>query len=227
MPRSRLIARFALVLAAVLALAAGGCSGAANIFDKNEGGLFAKPTEFFKKSDITSTDGASVSLGPRGPVSPDDLVSADGRCTQPVLAQEPPAAVAQPAVAAIPADPAVGSMAGDLAGAPMPVAAIAPEPVPLQEPVFTPVLGGIALGMAECDVVRRAGLPSNVSSGVDDQNERKVVLTYLGGTWPGIYNFSNGRLKEISLAPEQPKPAKPASTKKTKKVVKKKPAARR
>ncbi len=43
--------------------------------------------------------------------------------------------------------------------------------------------------MTECDAVRRAGTPSNVNIGVGDGNDRRVVLTYLDGTWPGIYTF--------------------------------------
>ena len=40
--------------------------------------------------------------------------------------------------------------------------------------------------------------------------ERKVVLTYLSGPWPGIYTFSAGRLKVVDRVaqPEQPKPAR-------------------
>ena len=57
--------------------------------------------------------------------------------------------------------------------------------------------GGIALGMTECQAVRRAGTPSNVAIGAGDRGERKVVLTYLSGPWPGIYTFRDGRLKEI------------------------------
>ena len=63
--------------------------------------------------------------------------------------------------------------------------------------------------------MRRAGVPSNVSIGVGDTNDRRVVLTYLAGPWPGIYTFSSGRLREISAAPVQSKPpAKPAPKKK-------------
>ena len=83
------------------------------------------------------------------------------------------------------------------------------------------VVGGIALGMSECDAVRRAGQPNNVSIGAGDKGERKVVLTYLTGTRPGIYTFDAGRLKVIDRAPEPPAPP-PKATKK--KIVKKKPA---
>ena len=60
----------------------------------------------------------------------------------------------------------------------------------------------------------RAGSPNNVAIGAGEKGERKVVLTYLSGPWPGIYTFNDGRLKIIDRAPEQPKPAKAAPKKK-------------
>ena len=44
-----------------------------------------------------------------------------------------------------------------------------------------PVVGGIALGMTECQAVRRAGQPGQVSIGSAEGGERKVVLSYLSG----------------------------------------------
>ncbi len=79
--------------------------------------------------------------------------------------------------------------------------------------------GGIALGMTECQAVRRAGQPNSVAISSGDKGTRKVVLTYLAGPWPGIYTFDSGRLKEIDAASEQVKPAKPAGKKKPKKKV--------
>ena len=88
-------------------------------------------------------------------------------------------------------------------------------------------MGGVALGMSECDVVRRAGLPGNVNIGAGDKGERKVVLTYLTGPWPGIYTFDAGRLKEVDRAPEPPAPPKaPPKKKKAKKPAKPKTATR-
>jgi hypothetical protein len=206
-----------------LAAALAGCSGAGDLLSgKSDESLFSKPLNVFAKVDgVSSDDGKTVSLGPSGPVPAEDLVSPDGRCALPVSAEAPQAPGSQPAATLPPAsERQVGSMAGDLAGAPMPAAVPArlePESGPGFAPAAPPVLGGIALGMTECQAVRRAGLPSNVSIGVGDSNERKVVLTYLGGTWPGIYTFQSGRLKEIARAPEPPKPEKPAR-KKTKTV---------
>jgi hypothetical protein len=76
--------------------------------------------------------------------------------------------------------------------------------------------GGIALDMTECQAVRRAGTPSNVAIGAGAGGQRRVVLTYLGGTWPGIYTFTGGRLKEVDAAPEQAKPKAPAKKRKVK-----------
>ena len=205
MPRCYGLLKFA--LAAALATAVADCSG--SVMDGiKSGDWFSKPTTVLTRSDGS---GASVAdrnfeLGPAGPVAAEDLVGADGRCFS-QAAPEAPQAAAPP-----PAEPAVGSMAGDLAGAPMPAGGPAPIEVDPSEPQ---IVGGIALGMSECDAVRRAGVPSNVSIGVGDTNDRRVVLTYLAGPWPGIYTFSSGRLREISAAPMQPKPpAKPAPKKK-------------
>ena len=83
----------------------------------------------------------------------------------------------------------------------------------------TPLPGTAALGMNECEVVRRVGQPLRVEIGSDDRAERTVVITYLQGARPGIYRFRAGRLVSIERAPEQPaskpdkKPKKPAKSK--------------
>ncbi|HEY6861036.1 MAG TPA: hypothetical protein VI358_14790 [Pseudolabrys sp.] len=217
-----------IALACIATLAAAGCTGAARVLeDQNDGGWFSKPVELLAKPDwARPTAGKGVNLGPQGPVGLEDLVSADGRCTAPAAA---PAQPAEPSPAAAeppaPADRAVGSVAGDLAGAPMPAAnsASATPNSGLQrlEPASgpPPVAGGIALGMTECQTVQRAGTPSNVAISAGEKGERKVVLTYLSGPWPGIYTFTGGRLSVVERAPEQPKPAKAAP----KKAAKKKP----
>ena len=194
---------------AALAAAVAGCSNATEVFKSDR--WFAQPLSVGARSDgSAAVSRTNFDLGPRGPVAAEDLVGADGRCSAAIVAEAPQAAP-QP-----PAEPAVGSMAGDLAGAPMPAGASAPADI---DPGAPQIVGGIALAMSECDVVRRAGTPANVNIGAGDNNERRVVLTYLSGPWPGIYAFSSGRLKEISAAPVQPKPA-------AKPVAKKKPAPR-
>lgn len=180
------------VSVAALAAAVAGCSNATEIFKSDR--WFAQPLNVVSRADGSDAiANKNFDLGPRGPVAAEDLVGADGRCSAAVVAGAPPS------------EPPVGSMAGDLAGSPMPASVADSEPQ---------VVGGIALGMSECDAVRRAGVPANVSIGVGDNNDRRVVLTYLAGPWPGIYTFSAGRLKEINAAPVQPKPVKPAPKKK-------------
>lgn len=223
---SRRYALVSLTLACSAALLVAGCKNSAQVFqDQNDGGWFSKPVDIFAKPDWARPNTARVSLGPQGPVGPEDLVSADGRCAPPIAAT---AQASEPAPASgqvpAPADREVGSVAGDLAGAPMPAATLAsapPDPgLQKLEPATPQVSGGIALAMTECQAVQRAGIPSNVSISVGDKGERKAVLTFLSGPWPGIYTFADGRLKVIERAPEQPKPATP-----TKKTPRKKPGA--
>lgn len=215
LPRHRAIVGIAFACATALAVA--GCKNSSQVFeDQNEGGWFSKPVNLLAKPDWARPTTSSVNLGPQGPVAPEDMVSADGRCApSAALAQAAAPAPAQPPA---PADRPVGSVAGDLAGAPMPATTQASADPGLQklEPADTApqVSGGIALGMTECQAVQRAGSPTNVAISAGDKGERKVVLTYLSGPWPGIYTFSDGRLKVIDRAPEQPKPAKAAPKKK-------------
>jgi hypothetical protein len=189
-------ASFSIALVCAAALAVGGCKNSAQIFqDQNDGGWFSQ--DFFGKPDWARPHTAAINLGPQGSVAPEDLVSADGRCASPrsAMAQaEAPAGAAQ--AAATP---------GGLER--------------LDSPSAPPVVGGIALGMTECQTVQRAGVPSNVAISANESGERKTVLTYLTGPWPGIYTFTGGRLSIVDAAPDQPKPAKTAP----KKTPKKKP----
>ena len=218
MPRHRIVSRIALVCA--IAAGVAGC-GSAAIFDKNEA-WFSKPVEIFNKPDWARATGNSKvgDLGPSGPVAPEDLVGPDGRCG--AAAEVAQASAPPPATPAAQADRPVGSVAGDLAGAPMPAGNVAIANPAGPEASPPPVLGGIALGMTECQAVRRAGDPGNVAISAGEKGERQVVLTYLSGTWPGIYRFNDGRLKVIERAPAPPEPAKKPPKKKT---TKKKPAS--
>jgi hypothetical protein len=224
--RCRAVSRIALVCAAALAVAA--CKNATAVFqDQNEGGWFSKPMDVFAKPSwaVAAIDDNNTQLSPRGPVAPEELVGADGRCG----ASAAEAAPAPPSERL--ADRPVGSMAGDLARAPMPaVTPASANPnaaLPDQPPGAPQLIGGIALGMSECDVVRRAGLAGNVNISAGNRGERKVVLTYLSGTWPGIYTFDAGRLKVVDRAPVPETPAKPPAKKqKAKKPLKPKTATR-
>ena len=200
-------AHFRIALACAAALAVCGCKNSAEVFrDQNDGGWFSKPVNMFAKPDWARPTTNSVNLGPQGPVGAEDMVSADGRCAMPAAtnaqASEAPAA-SEPAPADQAATPAAAS----------------PNPgMQRLEPASgpPPVAGGIALGMTECQAVQRAGTPSDVAISGDQKGERKVVLTYLSGPWPGIYTFVGGRLNVVERAPEQPKPAAPKKTPKKK-----------
>jgi hypothetical protein len=186
------------------------------MFDKGAGTDFlSRSANIFDKPDWAQTQSGKIAgadMDSGGPVGPDDLVTADGRCTA-AMAQAPAAAAAANAP---PANASVGGVSGELGGEPAP--ATAAMPANLGAPT---VVGGIALGMTECQAVQRAGQPGNVSISADPKGERQVVLTYLSGSWPGIYHFSDGRLKEIDRAPAPPEAPKPPPKKKT---AKKKPA---
>ena len=124
-------------------------------------------------------------------ITPDDLVSADGRCAG---APEPAAATTE-------------------GNAPDGEAPTTPAAAPVAAP--PPSKGGIGLAMTECQVVQRAGTPGRIDIGSD--GERSVTLSYMQGPWPGIYKFRSGRLVTIERvdppAPEpksKKQPAKPA-----------------
>jgi hypothetical protein len=191
---SRHHAYFRIALACATALAVCGCKNSAEVLqDQNDGGWFSKPINMFAKPDWARPTTDNINLAPQGPVGAEDMVSADGHCAVPAAtnaqASEPPAAQES-------APPA------------------APAATPASAP--PPVAGGIALGMTECQAVQRAGTPNDVAISGDQKGERKVVLTYLGGPWPGIYTFVGGRLNVVERAPEQPKPAAPKKTPKKK-----------
>ena len=202
MPCHRAIAGF--IFVCVAALAVTGCKNSAQIFeDQNDGGWFSKKMDVFAKPDWARPTGATVNLGPQGPVSPEEFVSADGRCAAPT------AALAQ-------AGEQAPAQQTDAPGGTKPAGQASADPGQRLGPSNSAPLvpGGIGLGMTECQAVQRAGTPSNVAISSGDKGERKVVLTYLSGPWPGIYTFDDGRLKVIDRAPEQAKPAKSAPQKK-------------
>jgi hypothetical protein len=146
-------------LVAVIALGAGlcGCGGGEgfSVSNINLPKFDARPLE---------TNVPLSGAGPLRPVTPDQLVNADGSCA-----------------------------ATEAAG------------------------GGIGLGMSECEVVSRAGAPSNVQIGISERQQRSVVLTYGSGTRPLIYRFVAGRLTVVEGTPEPPAPPKAAKQAKKKK----------
>jgi hypothetical protein len=126
---------------------------------------------------------------PLPPVTAADLVDASGRC----------------AGATVPAE-AGGDQPTGQTGVSLPEAGVPMIPA------------AIALEMSECDVVKRAGFPERVEIGANERNERTATLTYINGQRPGIYNFTDGRLKSMERAPEPPAPPKPVKKKPAKPV---------
>jgi hypothetical protein len=174
----------------MLAAALSGCANT-DIFDNNE--------RWFSRSlDVTGkTGGYSFSelqeSSRNRPIAAADLVDANGAC--------PPL----PAPAAAPAPSAANG------ATPIPTAGEAPPTLMGQ---------GIALGMSECDVVYRAGAPSNLELGKNPNTERTLVLTYNSGPRPGIYRFEAGRLMDMDRVEVPAPPPAPKVVKKKKPPVK-------
>jgi hypothetical protein len=178
---------------AVLTLALGLC-GCANtdVFDTSER-WFQRPFDVAGRNGGYTFSELQDTNSKRGPVGANQMVDASGAC--PAMPAANP--VAAPATAEGPAG-APGQAADPLLG------------------------GGVELGMTECDVVYRAGAPSNVQLGTNPNGARSLVLTYDGGPRPGIYRFESGRLMDMDrVEVAEQKPAPKPKTKKAK--LKKKP----
>lgn len=120
----------------------------------------------------------------RRPITPDDLVTTDGRC-----AGNPEPLAAQPVTeGAATSGPETTREA--LAG---------------QGPLPS-VQGGIGLAMTECQVAQRTGSPERVDIGAEG-TERVTTMTVLRGDWPGLYRFRGGRLVSVERV-EVPAPAR-------------------
>jgi hypothetical protein len=170
-------------LLAAAALTLCGCSGNAN-FDTS--GWFARPLDpFGTRAGYTYSNLGDDSAKDR-PVTPNDLVDANGAC--PAAAHPPPAPTPPPQAAAPGAAPAPGDLA-------------------------TMLGGGVALGMSECDVVGLLGQPSAVNLGKYPNGFRSAILTFNSGPRPGIYRFEAGRLTEMDRV-EAPAPPPEAPKKK-------------
>lgn len=125
-------------------------------------------------------------------ITPDDLVSSDGRC-----AATPDVVTAQATTEGANA-PATTSDAQSGQGA-MPA-----------------VQSGIALAMTECQVVQRTGFPDRVDIGAEG-TMRVTTITVTQGSSPGLYRFRSGRLVSIERVdvPAQSRPAKSTKAKKS------------
>ncbi len=206
----RLRTQSLVVLACAVALAGCAQSPLNAVTEANDTGWFSKPVDLFRKPEWATLSRQTAELGPTGPVAAEDLVGADGQCAA------APAETATAAVAPAPTPASAPATATGFEGGLEPAGGPATAAVP-------PVTGAIALGMTECQAVRRAGTPSHVAVTAGENGERRVVLTYLAGPWPGIYTFDSGRLKVVDAAPGQDK--KPEAVKKKKPAKRTKTAA--
>ncbi len=124
-------------------------------------------------------------------ITPDDLVSADGRC-----AAAPDVVTAQAATeGANTPETTSDALAGQSA--------------------LPTVQGGIGLAMTECQVVQRTGAPDRIDIGAEGTS-RVVTMTVTQGYQPGLYRFRGGRLVSVERI-DVPAPAKPAKSSKTRK----------
>jgi hypothetical protein len=184
-------------LAAVVALTAAmalcGCSGNANF---ETSGWFVKPLDLFGTKGGYSYSSLGAGDSRDRPITPNDLVDANGACP---AAAHPPAAPTPPPQAAAAGPDGVAPAPGDLT---------------------TMLGGGVALGMSECDVVGHLGQPTAVNLGTYPNGLRSAILSFNGGPRPGIYRFEAGRLTEMDRV-EVPTPPPEAPKKK---IAKKKPA---
>jgi hypothetical protein len=168
--------------ALVLTAALGGC---ANVdFDTSQN-WFSKPLDVggHNAGGYTFSELAETKQRQR-PVTPNDLVDANGGC--PARAQpQPPAAPPGSQATNVPPAPDTASLLG----------------------------GGVALGMNECDVVFRAGQPSAVQIGQNPNGDRTAVLTFNAGPRPGVYRFERGTLTEMDRAAQASNPPPPEKKK--------------
>jgi hypothetical protein len=181
------------VLALTVVLCGGVLCGCAQLGLDTDQPLFRKPLDFGGQTGGYSFSDVQDARRDR-PISAGDLVDASGSCPAPPQQQQAPEPSNQAASpAAPPAAPAQGSS----------------------------LLGeGVGLGMSECDVVYRAGAPSNVQLGQKPNGDRTAVLTFDDGPRAGIYHFEGGKLMQMdrTAAPPPPPPQtakkKPAKPKK-------------
>jgi len=168
------------------AIALGGC---ANVEYENKDAWFAKPFQFVSTKGGYTFSELQESKARTQPITANDLVAANGSCP-------PPAAAAAPAPGA--------------------AASNQPGSAPAAADSSSLLGGGIALGMSECDVVFRAGVPTAVQIGNAPNGDRTAVVTFNNGPRAGIYHFQAGALIEVERSQTTPAPTQSA---------KKKPAA--
>ena len=176
-----------ILVALAAAAIVSGCSNTDMFSSQGAEQWFNKPFTGLTQQDWGTRTSTKDPIALR-PVTPEDLVDANGQC------------------AAQPVTPATGQATGqktDESGA---------VPGGLEAAM---IAGGVTLTMTECEVVSRAGQPARTEIGAEPGGQRTAVLTYTQGASPGVYRFVGGRLKVIDALAEPAKPAKPAPRKKT------------
>jgi hypothetical protein len=158
-----------------------GCSSMSSVSELKDAEWFARPSRVFGRSLALETP----PLSEQRPVTPDDLISAEGFCSgmSPV------------------ADANAMTQQGQQAAG--------------ESTAAVTTSGGIGLGRTECDVARYAGKPDSVELSSNPAGERTATLTYVRGARPGIYRFVAGRMTEVERAPGAEAPQKSAKRKKT------------
>lgn len=154
------------------------------------GAWFAKPFDFFGRDSGYTYSELQESRKER-PIAAPDLVDSHGACAGSVTQAQ------------------IQPSPGDTGGSPQ-----------MPADGASMLVGGLALGMSECEVVHRVGQPTNVQISSEANGDRLVVMTYDGGPRPGIYRFERGRLMEmdsVQVAAPAPKTVKkkPPKAKKT------------
>ena len=174
----------------VIAPMMSGCGGTLSDYSLKDQEWFTRPGKLFNTKSLSLE---TPPLHTDKPVSPDDLITAEGAC--PGMAP-----------AGLPAD-VNAQQQGEAAN---------PQAGATQAAPALPAGGVVALGHTECDVARAAGTPKNVNIGANERGERQTVLTYTQGPRPGIYTFTAGRLTAIDAVQAPPPPKKPAKHSKKK-----------
>lgn len=185
----------AALAAFVIAPMMSSCGGTLSDYSLKDQEWFTRPGKLFNTKSLSLE---TPPLHTDKPVSPDDLITAEGACPGMAPVGLPADANAQQQ----------GEAAPPPAGAPQAAAATATPALPPG--------GVIALGHTECDVARAAGTPNNVNIAANERGERQTVLTYTQGPRPGIYTFTAGRLTAIDAVQAPPPPKKPAKHSKRK-----------
>lgn len=161
----------------LLAPLVSGCGSSLSDFSMKDQEWFQRPGRLFGTKSLAIE---TPPLNPEKPVTPDDLVTAEGAC---------------PGMA--PSGPPIDANAQQ--------SSEPPSDLPMQ-PTGAVALGHTECDVVRAI----GAAPDDVSLSSDQRGERVVTLTYLHGSRPGLYSFTAGRLKSIARVdqPAPAKPAR-------------------